>query len=87
MIFMPVVLNSIQYWIQDNYIKADDSELETSLMEQMKDTLVSYTEEDTTVHDNPELTPNNRGVKHVHSINNDELFIIENEMLYEGLLK
>ena len=28
MIIVPVVLNSIQYWIQDSYIKADDKDLE-----------------------------------------------------------
>ena len=53
MILLPVVLNSIQYWIQDDFIKADDSELE-SVLDQMKDTLVSY-EEDSTLQDNPEV--------------------------------
>lgn len=47
MILLPVVLNSIQYWIQDSYIKADDDE--NAALEHMKDTLVSYEEQDSPI--------------------------------------
>jgi len=39
MILLPFVLNSIQYWIQDSYIKADDDD--DKALEQMRETLVS----------------------------------------------
>ena len=44
MIIVPVIFNSVQYWIQDNFIKADDKDLEGSNLDGIKEKLLSYEE-------------------------------------------
>ena len=46
MICLPIVLNSAQYWIQDNFLKASEPIADTDVMKQMKATLMSYEEQD-----------------------------------------
>jgi hypothetical protein len=80
MILLPTILNTIQYWIQDNYIKADD---EDAAIEQMKDTLISYEEQQSAFSEMP-LKSYGSGKM---TAEQEGEFTINNSDLYKGLLK